>query len=229
MSDDSPAFVPLGDRGLQICFGDCIDESLNRRVLALAAALRDFPGLIDRVPAYASLTLFYDPRVWTYEGLAAALRDDLNAATLGAGDGRTVSLPVCYGGEHGPDLEAVAQICEMDAAEVVARHSGNEYRVFFLGFTPGFPYLGGMDPRLAVPRQDTPRAQVPAGSVGIAGTQTGVYPQASPGGWQLIGQTPVRLFDARRDPPCLLSPGDRVVFRPIDATEFASLLGAGMQ
>ena len=136
-----------------------------------------------------------------------------------------VEIPVCYGGEYGPDLLDVAHLSGLDAAQVGARHAAVEYRVAMLGFAPGFPYLLGLDPSLHAPRRATPRTRVPAGSVAIGGAQTGMYPCELPGGWQLIGRTPLALFDAQRDPPCLLAPGDRVRFCAIDASRFAELAG----
>jgi KipI family sensor histidine kinase inhibitor len=220
MTAAAPTFVPLGDSALQIVFGDRIDPVSNRRALALSRALAGLPGIGDRVPAYASLTLHYDPLLWTLDDLTKAIEPYLASAEDAGFQGALVTVPVCYGGELGPDLEALARLCAMSAEEVIARHAAPEYRVHFLGFTPGFPYLGGLDPALAAPRHATPRALVPAGAVGIAGAQTGIYPQAGPGGWQIIGRTPLRLFDPRREPPCLLAPGDRLRFAPIGPEEF---------
>lgn len=138
---------------------------------------------------------------------------------------RVVEIPVCYGGEYGLDLDAVAERARLSRDDVIARHAAAEYVVAMLGFAPGFPYLLGLDPALQMPRRATPRTRVPAGSVAIGGEQTGIYPRELPGGWHLVGRTPVVLFDARRDPPCLLAPGDRVRFRAIDAAEFARLAG----
>lgn len=222
-SDTSVAalqFVSVGDRALQIVLGDRLDLALNRRALALSEALEDLPGLTDRVPAYASLTLHYDPMFWSQANLIEAVIPILAAAEDRAVAGRMVTIPVCYGHAYGPDLAEVARHAGIDPEEVITRHCQAEYRVCFLGFTPGFAYLSGLDPSLAMARRATPRSNVSAGSVGIAGNQTGIYPQASPGGWQLIGRTPLRLFDPCRDPPCLLSPGDRLRFVAIDHEEF---------
>lgn len=222
---------PLGDAALVLRFGSAISPAVSARLLAarqrlLALAL---PGVFDVVPAYATLTLSYDPLVWSFEALAAQLEcacaegADENAAPAG----RRVELPVCYEPPHAPDLAAVARHAQLPESEVVRRHSGVDYRVYFLGFTPGFPYLGGLDPALATPRRATPRAAVPAGSVAIGGGQTGVYPMRTPGGWHLVGCTPLRLFDAARDPCCLLAPGDTVRFVPIDGAVFARLAAGG--
>ncbi|MDE2055050.1 MAG: 5-oxoprolinase subunit PxpB, partial [Xanthomonadaceae bacterium] len=134
-----------------------------------------------------------------------------------------VEIPLCYGGEYGPDLDAVAVHARLPRGDVIARHTATEYAVAMLGFAPGFPYLLGLDPALQVPRRTTPRTRVPAGSVAIGGAQTGIYPRELPGGWHLIGRTPLALFDPAREPPCLLAPGDRVRFRAIEADEFARL------
>lgn len=225
MPHAAPIFFPLGDSALQIVFGDRPDTALNRRVLALCQSLAGVTGLTDRVPAYASLTLHYDPLIWTFAELRNAVEPFFAADETGPVADRQVTIPVCYGGEFGPDLGEVAHHCGLTAGEVIARHSAGEYRVYFLGFTPGFAYLGGLDPTLATPRHATPRPEVPPGAVGIAGSQTGIYPQAGPGGWRIIGRTPLRLFEPAGDPPCLLGPGDRLRFRPIAPREFADWCG----
>jgi inhibitor of KinA len=212
---------PLGDRALLAVLGDAIDPDLNDRVHALAGAIRDagLPGIRDLVPAYATLAVHYDPERWTGDGGAPArvLARELLALWAGtataAGSGsRVVTIPVRYGGEWGPDLADVAGHCGLSEAEVVRRHTDRDYRVFMLGFAPGFPYLGGLDPALATPRRATPRTRIPAGSVGIAGAQTGIYPLETPGGWQIIGRTDLRLFDPALAEPCRLRPGDRLRF-----------------
>lgn len=223
MPETFPTLEPLGDGALLIRLGDGIDPVPHERVLALASALSGRRGITDCVPAYASLTVHYDPAVWRYAemtALLASLPGDAGSAPAGR---PPVEIPVCYGGEFGPDLGALARHAGLPEGEVIRRHAQAEYRVYFLGFTPGFAYLGGLDPVLAMPRRAEPRDRVPAGSVGIAGPQTGIYPQASPGGWQLIGRTPSRLFDAERPAPSLLRPGDRLRFLPIDAARFHHL------
>lgn len=230
-----PIVEPLGDQALLLRFGDVVDVAVNRRVHALAARLRatPVPWLVDCVPAYASLAVFFDGAMIPGKDPIAVVGDWLSALAdqpeshSGVTLPRLVEIPVCYGGDHGPDLDDVASACGLSAAQVVDRHSRPEYLVAMLGFSPGFPYLLGLDPGLAVPRLATPRVRVPAGSVGIGGNQTGVYPDEGPGGWRLIGRTPRRLFDARRDPPAQVLPGDRVRFVPIDAAQFEALHECG--
>jgi len=223
---------PLGETVLLLRFGRDIDAALNARVHAAAALLlaTDLPGVRDFVPAYATLALYYEPAVWEAGGappwrqLADAVRAVFAAPPLPAGTTPArIEIPVCYGGDAGPDLARVAAHCGLAADEVVARHCAGTYRVAMIGFAPGFPYLIGLDPALAVPRRDAPRLRVPAGSVAIGGAQAGIYPSELPGGWQLVGRTPLRLFDASRDPPALLAPGDEVRFVAIDAQRFAAL------
>lgn len=228
---------PVGETLLLLRFGERIDAGTSARVHAAAETLRrvEMPGLVDLVPAYTTLALHYDAVFWAGRGgeppwrhlagtLEAVFATPPRAETGGGG---LVEIPVCYGGEYGADLDDVAAHAGLDAAATVARHAGGDYRVAMLGFAPGFPYLLGLDPGLHMPRRAQPRTRVPPGSVAIGGAQTGIYPSALPGGWQLIGRTPLRLFDAAREPPCLLLPGDRVRFRAIDAVEFARLAEAG--
>jgi len=215
---------PLGERALLLRWPQQIDAVINAEVHACVSHLRaSAPDWIeDIVPAYASLAVVLDPvqslasritcseaRAWVQRALASLPSGDGPIPTTTA---RLVEIRVDYGGDAGPDLAAVADHCGLTEAEVIRRHTDVEYRVAMLGFSPGFPYLLGMDPGLAMPRREQPRRNVPAGSVGIGGEQTGIYPQAGPGGWQLIGRTPLSLFDARREPASLLLPGDRVRF-----------------
>lgn len=228
---------PLGDRALLIHLGDSIDEATHRLVRAVCARLTEHPvsGTIELVPAFASVAVHYDPaRVSNggvpsspYAQFAAAvdralehLRDDALPQP------RSIEIPVCYGNEFGPDLEEVGREHDLTPDEVVRLHSGATYRVYMLGFAPGFAYLGGLPEAIATPRRPEPRMAVPAGSVGIGGSQTGVYPLALPGGWRLIGRTPLRLFDAARQPPTLLSPGDVVRFRAVTPNEYRELAPA---
>jgi KipI family sensor histidine kinase inhibitor len=196
---------PAGERGLLVEVEDL--ETVHR----LHAALRELgpPGVTELVPGYRTVLIVADPeRAGVLDELAARL-PGLELPPAGAVAGETVEVPVTYDGQ---DLPEVASLTGLAAEEVVRRHTAPEYTVAFLGFSPGFPYLVGLDPALEVPRRDTPRTSIPAGSVGLAGNQTGIYPTASPGGWQLIGRTDVRLFDPGRDPPALLAPGARLRF-----------------
>lgn len=235
----------LAEDTLLLRAGDRIDPAINARVHALAAVLRDarLPGITDLAPAYATLLLRFDPAAWRspdpkdprpHERLAAALRalepgaDPTNGNDqVPPGSACTIEIPVCYGGDCGPDLAAVAEHAGTDPDGIVARHTARTYTVAMLGFAPGFPYLLGLDPTLHVPRRATPRTRVPAGSVAIGGAQTGIYPRELPGGWNLIGRTPLTLFDPGREPPCLLGPGDRVRFRAIDAEAFGRAARGG--
>jgi KipI family sensor histidine kinase inhibitor len=196
---------PAGERGLLVEVEEL--ETVHR----LHAALRqlDPPGVVELVPGYRTVLIVADPeRAGVLDELAAGL-PGLELPPAGAVAGETVEIPVSYDGE---DLPEVADLTGLGVDEVVRRHTAPEYTVAFLGFSPGFPYLVGLDPALEVPRRDTPRTSIPAGSVGLAGNQTGIYPTASPGGWQLIGRTEVTLFDPTRDPPALLAPGTRLRF-----------------
>ncbi|MGI4742543.1 MAG: 5-oxoprolinase subunit PxpB [Janthinobacterium lividum] len=226
---------PLGDAAVVLELGQAIDPATHRLLQALARLLAQHPppGLREVVPAFTTLTVYYDPwvlhqlsKLSPYEQVVSYLQSLLPAAQVAAADyapGPLVEVPVCYGGEFGPDLAAVAQHTQLSAAEVVNRHAAPEYLVYMVGFAPGFPYLGGLDARLATPRRAAPRPLVPAGAVGIAGLQTGIYSLPTPGGWQLIGRTPLRLFDAVRARPSLLQAGDRLRFVPISEGEFHRL------
>jgi inhibitor of KinA len=177
-------------------------------------------GIIETVPAYHTLTVFYDPCVYWFDELKSLLADIDFSDSAMEQEARAVVIPVCYDLSLAPDLPLLAEHCGISIDDVIALHTSASYRVFFLGFKPGFAYLGGLDARLHMPRKASPRALVPAGAVAIGGEQTGVYPQASPGGWQIIGRTPSRLFDVSKEPPCLLQAGDQVNFRAISLQEF---------
>ena len=217
------AIEDLGENALLLRFGDSLEPGINARVHALAADLaRDRPAwLLDIVPAFATLALCIDLEALAGESdPLGVVRRWLAARAAGEArkpqdaPGRHHLIPVRYGGNDGPDLEAVARHAGIDSEELIRRHTEATYRVAMLGFAAGFPYLIGMDRQLAMPRRDTPRTDVAAGSVGIGGAQTGIYPRRGPGGWQIIGRTGVGLFDATRDPPALLGPGDTVCFVP---------------
>ena len=205
--------VDASDRSLLLLFDDRISLAAHRDVLRLTPQLCSVRGVTNVHPAYASILIDFDPLQIRHLAVERAAADLFaQAATAPLPESRLVEIPVVYGGECGPDLEAVAALTGHTPDEVVAIHSSAEYLVYFLGFSPGFPYLGGMPESIAAPRLETPRRRVPAGSVAIGGRQTGVYPMASPGGWRIIGRTPLRLFDPEADPPVLLQMGDHVRF-----------------
>jgi len=218
-----PRFLLAGDSALVIEFGDEISEEVNRRVHTLANAMEKnpLPGLGEAVPTYRSLLIHYDPLRLSCEEVKAFVSNVLQKCKeVLLPEPRVVEVPVVYGREFGPDIEFVAEHNGLSVEEVIRLHSGVTYTVYMLGFTPGFTYLGGLPEALATPRLPTPRKLVPAGAVGIAGTQTGVYPITTPGGWRLIGRTPLKLFEPTRDPPVLLRPGDKLCFVPISEEEF---------
>ena len=213
-----PRLLPLGEEAWLLAFGDRIDPALHRRVTAVAEAIEAaaLPGVRDVVPAYTTVGVYFDALNTDAAALGRALLG-LAAATpdsAGRTDSRLVEIPVRY---DGPDLDEVASRLGLTAEDVARRHAAREYRVYLLGFAPGFAYLGELDPSLELPRRDAPRTAVPAGSVAIAGLQTAVYPLRTPGGWHLIGSTALRLYDPARQPPVLLRPGDRVRFVPVPA------------
>jgi KipI family sensor histidine kinase inhibitor len=202
----------LTDSSILVTLGETIDLETNRRVHALAARLAQNPleGVMETVPGYASLTVHYDPLTRTHAEVTEWLAAHLNVeGQASPHPPRRVEVPVIY---DGPDLPFVAQHCRLSVDEVIRLHSENEYLVFMMGFMPGFPYLGRLPEALHVPRLETPRTHVPAGSVAIAGGQTGIYPQDSPGGWRLIGRTDLKLYDPNREQPFLFAPGDIVRF-----------------
>lgn len=211
---------PCGDCAVTLQIGTEISETVNREVVSVVESLRraDIPGVRELVPTYTSVCIHYDPLMLSYEALQQTLNqleivfseDNRDAS------GRVVEIPVCYGGEYGPDLAFVAEHNGLTSEEVIKRHSEGLYLVYMLGFLPGFAYMGGMDETIACPRLESPRTKIPAGSVGIAGAQTGIYPLASPGGWQLIGRTPLKMFSIEGEQTRFaLSAGDRVRFVPI--------------
>lgn len=218
-----PKIVPFGDSSALIQLGSEIDLKINRKVHALAERLAHSPinGIIETVPAYATLLVHYDPLTLSFAQIKNALQEKIVEVEESASRKprqphperrRRVEVPVRYGGEHGIDLESVARHLHLSVEDVIRIHSETIYTVYMMGFTPGYPYLGKLDDALVMPRLETPRAQVPAGTVAIAGSQTGIYSVNSPGGWHLIGWTPLKLFDPESDSPFLFSPGDEVKF-----------------
>jgi len=227
----SYALVQAGDSAIVVEFEDRIDPRINARAVALAETLvmRRVAGVRDVVPTIRSVTVYFDP----LRTDRTALEEQINRAAMesvgvigkdhaadAAGTPEPTHIPVCYGGDLGPDLEAVAAFGRMSEADVVSLHTGRTYRVFMLGFVPGFAYLGNVDERIASPRLTTPRTRVPAGSVAIAGMQTGIYPMETPGGWRLIGRTNVKPFDLASPKPFLFKAGDLVRFYPIDRDDY---------
>lgn len=220
---DTPVFRPAGDRGLLMEFGNQIDPDINSKIRAMASRLaRQLPeGVEEIIPTYCALILVYDPMITDPDTLIPcliSLNTTLDNASLP--HPKIIELPVCYHSSLGPDLEHVAEINGLTPEEVVEIHTAPLYPIYMIGFTPGFPYLGGLSEKIHTPRLSSPRIRVPAGSVGIANNQTGIYPIASPGGWQLIGQCPVKLFDPARENPILLRAGDHLRFSPISLDQF---------
>ncbi len=210
-----PKIRPAGDSAVMVTFGERIDKEINDRVRAFDEALAGsaIDGIVETVPSYSACLVYYDPLIRSFDEIKACLEEmisGMDEASVKAG--ALIEIPVVYGGEYGPDLMDVAEHAGLTEDEVIEIHTSKEYPVYMLGFTPGFPYLGGMDERIACPRLEKPRVSIPAGSVGIAGTQTGVYPSESPGGWRIIGRTPLKLYDRLRERPVLLEPGMRIRF-----------------
>jgi KipI family sensor histidine kinase inhibitor len=219
--------VPAGDSTIVVELEERIDPAVNARVIRLADRVHAaaIPGVRDVVPTYRSVAVFFDPIRTDYRRLVGWLELEANQPGSARVEERSpISVPVCYGGELGPDLAAVAAFASMSADEVVVAHASALYRVFMLGFVPGFAYMGVLDERIAMPRRATPRVRVPRGAVGIAGAQTGIYPAETPGGWQLIGRTPIKPYDPTRPAPFLFKAGDAVRFAPIGRAEYDRLV-----
>lgn len=226
MKDDIHIY-PLGDHGLTIIVGSCISPKVNRIVLSLAKKIEEQTSrsIIEIVPAYASIAVYFDPMLTSFEALSDSIYKVWREHELSEEQGvqEILTIPVFYGGESGPDLGHVAQQNGVTEKKVVEKHTSNDYLVYMIGFLPGFPYLGGLDETLATPRLDSPRQEVKAGSVGIADHQTGIYPLDSPGGWNLIGHTPIDLFDPSREHPFLLKAGQIIRFRAVSEEEYHAI------
>lgn len=226
MTERNIKILPSGDSAVLIRFGSVISEELNREVRKLSAQLtaEKIKGIIELIPSYSDLTLLYNPLIVSfktiYKTIETMLEETREPEEMHE---RILEIPVCYEASMGTDLEEVSRHTGLGTEEIIQIHSSATYRVYLLGFTPGFPYLGGMKKQIACPRKSNPRQSIPAGSVGIAGNQTGIYPIDSPGGWQIIGRTPLRLFDPGRKDIFLFRAGDRIRFRPIDKEEFLLL------
>jgi inhibitor of KinA len=218
-------FLSAGDRALVVEFGDRVDRDLSNDVLRLDTSLRSstLPGVVETVPTFRSLMVHYDPLVTSRADLERAIAGLLDRRPEARSAATLWRVPVCYEGEYAPDLAEVARLTGLTPGDVTALHSGVRYHVYMIGFLPGFPYMGDLPPQLALPRRADPRVRVPAGSVSIATTLTAIYPYESPGGWHLVGTTPIRLFDLARPRPALLDPGDLVQMEPIDSASFASI------
>jgi inhibitor of KinA len=217
---------PLGDQAAHIQWRKSISPSINDKIRSFTQYIQTHPirGVNELVPAYCSLTVYYNPKETSWDELTDRLRYSLRASSeMEAGPKRNVLIPTLYGGEWGPDIDYVAEYHGRSVQEVIDLHSGVEYLVYMLGFSPGFPYLGGMDESIATPRLSSPRLRIPPGSVGIAGSQTGIYPSATPGGWQIIGRTPLKLYDPSANSPFLLKAGDFLKFVPITMKEYVEI------
>ena len=226
----SARFLPAGDSAIAVEFGREIDLNINNQVAAMRTVIEaaidegKIKGIVELVPTYGSLLVVYDQLTVGYAGLIEQLKilaEGLEGVEIP--DREVVEIPVVYGGEYGPDLGIVAQLNSLSEDEVLKRHSEAEYPIYMLGFVAGFPYLGGMDKSIAAPRKQTPRLKIPAGSVGIAGQQTGIYSVESPGGWQIIGRTPLKLYDADREKTILLRAGQSIRFKPITEAEYEAM------
>ena len=226
-----PTISPVGDCAISIDFGQVIDPKINRHIRQTIERIQELKldGITELVPTYCALLIQYDAMLYSYSDICNLMEPLLEpSATDDANERVTViEIPIVYGGEFGPDLGFVASHNNLSEDEVVSIHSGTDYLVYMLGFIPGFTYLGGMDPRIATPRLSSPRTLIPAGSVGIAGEQTGTYPSDSPGGWQIIGRTPVTMYDISKEQAALLSAGDYVRYVPIDEAEYNRVKALG--
>ena len=217
------SILTAGDSSLLVQFGNEIRPEINRKITSTVQLMKEqhIEGVLDVIPAFCSLLINYDPRVVSYEDLKERISGLLKLETkAGAERKRIFEIPVCYGGKYGPDMEFIAKNAGLTEEEVIQIHSSRDYLIYMLGFLPGFCYLGGLDERIHTPRLATPRIKIEAGSVGIGGSQTGIYPMDSPGGWQLMGKTPVKTYDPDRKVPILVEAGDYIRFVPINEEEY---------
>lgn len=227
---EKPFFRIAGDRGLLVEYGDAIHPEIHLKVRSMTIALEKAgpAGVIEVIPTYRSIIVIYDPSATNASRLKeSVLFLEERLAQIEIPPPKTVEIPVCYGGELGPDMEFVAKAHHLTPKDVIRLHSEPEYQVYMIGFTPGFPFLGGLRRELHTPRLETPRTRVPAGSVGIANAQTGIYSIDSPGGWQLIGRTPLKVFDPQRQNPFLLQAGDLLKFKPISLEAYQGMAEGG--
>lgn len=223
---DKAKFIPAGDCSIVMEFGNSISPEINQKIRNMVQSIDDsnILGITEVIPTYRSIQIIYNPLEVGYDDLIHTLREmESSLSEVQSSTARIVEIPTVYGGEYGPDIEFVAKYNNLTVEEVIDIHTCTDYLLYMLGFTPGFGYLGGMSEKIATPRLEVPRSTIPAGSVGIAGAQTGIYPIDSPGGWQLIGRTPVKLYDPTRETPVLLNAGDFIRFVRIDEDEYLDI------
>ena len=221
--------VPHGDASMLVEWAAVIDPKINQKITGLVSLFKDqkIEGVIDFIPAFSSLLINYDPRIIAFRRLKK-ITEDLLTIEISNNQlkKRIFEIPVCYGGEYGPDIEYIAKNAQLTKEELIQIHSGTDYLIYMLGFLPGFSYLGGLDERIHTPRLNNPRKAIPAGSVGIGGSQTGIYPLESPGGWQLLGRTPIKTYDPEREEPILFEAGDYIRFVPVDQATYQEIEAA---
>ncbi|MEW6456994.1 MAG: 5-oxoprolinase subunit PxpB [Acidobacteriota bacterium] len=226
---ENAKYFPLGEDGILFVIGNEINIEENRIIWNIARRIKDLQikEIKEIVPAYSSLAIFYKPESIKYEQIRNLIENIVNSSeNLDKEEEsfqRNIVIPVCYGEDFSPDLDIVTEICSIKKEEFIEIHSSKIYRVFMLGFSPGFPYMGILDERIQVPRRETPRIKIPPGSVGIAEKQTGIYPVETAGGWRIIGRAPLKIFDLNQENPFLLSPGDNVKFKPIDSQAYSRI------
>lgn len=220
---DKIKFLTAGDSAIVMEFGDTIEKEINAKIAAVVENLKkkNIDGILDILPTYRSILINYDPVKISYGEMVETLNGLSKSDKANESDEvRLIEIPTLYGKEYGPDIDFVAENANLSVDEVIKIHSGTDYLVYMMGFIPGFTYLGGLDPRIATPRLKSPRLKIEPGSVGIAGSQTGMYPLESPGGWQLIGRTPLKLFDDTKEPPVFIQAGDYIRYVSIDKEEY---------